>query len=244
MVGDGIRAGQIRLGDVHEDLGEVMSRAARRLQDEHGDVEATLRVITGLAVTTVPGVEDCSISYVVGRRRVEPRAATSELPGEVDALQSRIGQGPCLDAVWNHEVVRVDDAAGEQRWPEFGTRAAELGVGSMLCFQLFVTGDQLGAMNLYSRSPHAFDEEAQTIARMLAAHAAVALAGAEHETHLRRGMDSRDVLGQAKGILMERHKMTSDQAFGVLVRASQELNRKVVDVARELSETGVMPDGE
>jgi len=240
-----VRAGGSRPAeDVRENVGDVMSRAARRLQDEHGDIEATLEVITSLAATTVPNVEDCSISYVVGRRRVEPRAATSELPAKLDALQSQIQQGPCLDAVWEHEVVRVDDVAHEPRWPRFAVRAAELGVGSMLCFPLFVTGEQLGAMNLYSRTPHALDEESELVARMLAAHAAIALAGAQHEVHLRLGMDSRDVLGQAKGILMERHKITGDQAFGVLVRASQELNRKVVEVARELSETGVLPDGQ
>jgi AmiR/NasT family two-component response regulator len=69
----------------------------------------------------------------------------------------------------------------------------------------------------------------------------VAVAGAEHEEHLRAGMTNRDVIGQAKGILMERHKLTADQAFGVLARVSQELNRKLVDVAREVSDTGAVP---
>ena len=77
---------------------------------------------------------------------------------------------------------------------------------------------------------------------MLAAHAAIALAGAQHETNLRKGMDSRDLIGQAKGILMERHKVTADQAFGVLTRVSQEMNRKLADVARELTEMGSVAD--
>jgi len=224
------------------DLGDVMSRAARELQEEHGDVEATLQRITALAVGTVPNVEDCSISYVIARKKVEPRASTSDLPGKVDALQSEIEQGPCMDAVWDEEVVRVDDVRGDERWPEFAAKAADLGVGSMMCFQLFVEGDQLGALNLYSRSPGAFDGESEEIARMLAAHAAIALAGAEHETNLRKGLDSRDLIGQAKGILMERHKLTADQAFGVLTRVSQEMNRKLAEVARELTETGSVPD--
>ncbi|MGY1838418.1 MULTISPECIES: GAF and ANTAR domain-containing protein [unclassified Modestobacter] len=222
-------------------LGHVMSRVSRQLQQERGDVEATLQVIVATAVGVVPAAEECSVSTVTGRSKVEPRASTSDLPREVDALQGRIGQGPCLDAVWETEVVRVVDVAAEGRWPEFARQAAELGVGSMMCFQLFVTGDQLGALNVYSHTPRVFDDESQEIGQLLAAHAALALAGAENEQNLRAGMASRDIIGQAKGILMERHRLTADQAFGVLTRVSQELNRKLVDVAGELADTGLVP---
>ena len=228
-------------GESREHLGDAMSRIARQLQEEHGDVEATLRTITFSAVGAVAGAEECSISYVVGRRTVEPRASTSELPGQVDALQSRLGQGPCLDAVWEQQVVRVDEVGSEERWPGFAREAAALGIGSMLCFQLFVSGDRLGAMNLYARTPGAFDAESEDVGLVLASHAAVALANAEHEQDLRTGMASRDLIGQAKGILMERHKLTADQAFGVLARVSQEMNRKLVDIASELTDTGAMP---
>ena len=223
-------------------LGDVMSRVARHLQEEHGDVEDTLQAITASAVSTVPHADECGVSYVIGRRKIESRAASSDLPRILDALQEQQGEGPCLDAVWNHQVVRVDDLASDDRWPDFTRRAAELGVGSMMCFQLFVAGDKLGALNLYSRTRGAFDEESQDIGLVFASHAAIALAGAEHEAHLRTGMLNRDVIGQAKGILMERHKVTAQQAFGVLARVSQELNRKLLDVARELSDTGSVPE--
>lgn len=228
--------------DSRSRLGEAMSRVARQLQEDHGDVEATLQAITAAAVGTVPHAEDCSISYVTGRRRVEPRASTGDLSRDLDELQERVGQGPCLDAVWDEEVVRVDDVAAEERWPEFAQEAARRGVGSMLCFQLFVVGNQMGAMNLYSRRPHAFDRDSEETGRVLASHAAIALAGAEHEHHLRAGIDNRDLIGQAKGILMERFRLTADQAFGVLARVSQEMNRKLVEVARELTDTGAMPE--
>ncbi len=230
--------------DAHEPrerLSAVLSRVSRQLQEEHGDVEATLQAITTNAVRVVPHAEECSISYVIGRSRIEPRASTSDLPREVDALQGRIGQGPCMDAVWEQRVVRVDDLSVEDRWPLFVEQAAALGVGSMMCFQLFVTGDRLGAFNMYSRTAGAFGTDSEEIGEMLAAHAAVALAGAEHEQNLRAGMSSRDVIGQAKGILMERYKLTADQAFGVLTRVSQELNRKLVDIAGELTDTGTVP---
>jgi putative methionine-R-sulfoxide reductase with GAF domain len=222
-------------------LGDMMSRVARELQGEHADVEGTLRAIAASAVHTVPDAEDCGISYVIGRSTVEPRAWTSELPRAVDLLQTEVGQGPCLDAVWDQEIVRVDDVAAESRWPRFAERAADLGVGSMMCFQLFVEGDRLGALNLYSRSVGSFDDESRDIGLVFASHAAVALAGAEHEQNLRAAMASRDMIGQAKGILMERYKLTAEQAFGVLARVSQELNRKLCDVAREVSDTGEVP---
>src|SRR3954463_6728597 len=85
-------------------LGDAMSRAARQLQDEHGDVEATLQAITATAIRVVPNVDECGISYVIRRSRIEPRAWTSDLPRDVDALQERVKQGPCLDAVWEQEI--------------------------------------------------------------------------------------------------------------------------------------------
>jgi GAF domain-containing protein len=223
------------------DLGEVMSRTARRLQEEHGDVEGTLQAITAAAVAVVPHAEECGVSFVIGRRRIESRAATSDLPRDVDLLQEQLGQGPCLDAVWEQEIVRVADVRSDKRWPRFTEKAADLGVGSMLCFQLFVVGDQMGALNMYARTPGAFDEDSEEIGLLFAAHAAVALAGAEHEEHLRVAVNSRDLIGQAKGILMERHKLTAVQAFGVLARVSQELNRKLVDIAAEVTDTGTVP---
>ena len=222
-------------------LGDAMSRVARLLQEEHGDVEDTLKAITASAVRTVPHAEECGISYVIGRRKIQPRAATSQLPSTVDALQGRLGEGPCLDAVWQQQVVRVHDVAADGRWPEFSAQAAALGVRSMLCFRLFVEDDRLGALNLYSRQVHAFDDEAEEIGLVFASHAAVALAGAEHEEQLRTGMSHRDVIGQAKGILMERHKITAEQAVGVLARVSQDMNRRLLDIAVEMTDTGNLP---
>ncbi|GAB3348872.1 GAF and ANTAR domain-containing protein [Modestobacter lapidis] len=224
-------------------LGDAMSRVARELQEEHGDVEGTLQAITASAVRTVPHAEECGVNYVIGRTRIEPRAWTSDLPKGVDSLQQELGQGPCIDAVREQQVVRVDDVRTDERWPEFARRAAALGVGSMLCFQLFVDGDRLGALNLYARRARAFDEDTEEIGLVFASHAAVALAGAVHEEHLRTGMGNRDVIGQAKGILMERHRITADQAFAVLARVSQELNRRLVDIAVELADTGSVPGG-
>lgn len=227
--------------DAAEHLGEAMSQVARALREEHGDVDATLRQITAWAVQIVPGAQECGISYVLGRSRVEPRAPTGDLARDVDVVQQRLGHGPCLDAVWQQDLVRVDDVGADRRWPQFARQASQLGAGSLLCLRLFVAGNTLSALNCYARTPGAFDERSQQIGRVFASHAAVALAGATHEEHLRAAVHSRDVIGQAKGIVMERYKLTADQAFGVLTRASQETNRKVVDIATELTHTGAVP---
>jgi GAF domain-containing protein len=224
-----------------ERLGDAMSRIARELQEVHGDVERTLQAITTAAARTIPHADECGITYVIARRKLEARAATSELPRTIDGLQDRVKEGPCIDAVWEHEVVRVDDVGSDDRWPTFAAEARELGVGSMMCFRLFVEGDSLGALNLYAKEPNAFDDESLDVGLVFACHAAVALAGAEHEQALRRGMDHRDLVGQAKGILMERHKLTAAQAFAVLARVSQEQNRKLFDIACELTDTGEVP---
>jgi GAF domain-containing protein len=226
---------------LREGLGDAMSRVAREFQEVHGDVEGTLQAITSAAARTIPHVDECGITYVIGRKKVEPRASTGDLPRDIDALQDRLGEGPCLDAIREGDLVRVDDVGADDRWPDFARDAAALGVGSMVCFRLFVEGDALGALNLYSRHPNAFDGVSEEVARVFTGHASVALAGAEHEENLRRGMDNRDVIGQAKGILMERHKLTAAQAFDVLARVSQEMNRKVFDVAYEVAETGEVP---
>jgi GAF domain-containing protein len=222
-------------------LGDIMGQVARALQHDHGDVEATLQTITSAAVHEVPGAEDGGISYVIAHKKVESRAWTGDLAHDADRLQNRVREGPCLDAIWTEPIVRIDDMATETRWPRFGAAALRLGVVSSLSFQLFVEQDRLGALNLYSRLPHAFGPESEDIGRVFASHAAVALSGAQTEDNLRKAMTSRDVLGQAKGILMERYKLTSDQAFHTLARASQQANRKIIDVAEELCQTGSMP---
>ena len=218
-------------------LAEQLSSFARRLEAED-DPELMLDEVVRAAVALIPGVEEGSISVVVGRREVTSRHPSGELPEKVDAVQMELGEGPCLDAAYEHHTVLVADMAAEDRWPLFSPRALELGAASMLSFQLYVEGDNLGALNLYSRRPNSFDEDSEQIGLLFASHAAIAFADAEKVTHLHIAVDRRDLIGQAKGILMERFNITADQAFTVLSRTSQQSNRKLYDVAEELTETG------
>lgn len=223
--------------DVSAGLAGRLSDLARELQHEPG-LEAVLTQIVHAALQLIPHVADASISLVTGRRTVQSRAASGDLPLRVDALQSEKGQGPCLDAAYDHRVVRVPDLGKEERWPDFAQAAYDAGARSMLSIQLFVEGDKLGALNLYGEDVNVFDEESEQVALLVAAHAAVAFSDAKEIEQLTQALDTRDLIGQAKGILMERFKITPQQAFLVLTKASSESNIKLRDVAEHLASSG------
>ncbi len=223
-----------------EDLAVALSRIARSLEHED-DVQGTLDAIVGSAVGTVPGAQHASISMVKNRRQVTTVASTSELPRRTDQAQYNAGEGPCLDVLYLRRTVQVPDMATEQRWPGFSRRASELGAGSMLSVQLFVEGDDLGALNLLSESPHAFDDDSEHVALLFASHAAVAIIGAEKEAQFRDALVRRDHIGQAMGIVMERYALSSKRSFAVLARLSQDQNLKLHDLARQIVETRDLP---
>ena len=221
-------------------LAERFGGLARALAGEEDPTE-TLTAIAAAALTTVPGATHASICAIEGRRRVATLAATSELARAVDAAQYQTGQGPCLDTLYTQATVRVPDMGGETRWPEFTARALELGVGSTLAIALYADADDLGALNLHSGHVNAFADESEHVGLLLAAHAAVALAAARQRHQLRHALATRDVIGMAKGILMERYKLSGDRAFAALTRASQQTNRKLRDIAEELVAEGTLP---
>lgn len=223
-------------------LAEQLGGLARSMQGQ-GDIDALLDDIVAAAVALIPGVDEGSISVVIGRRTITSRNPSGELPRLVDALQSETGEGPCLDAVYEQRTVQVPDMASEERWPHFAHRAAAVGAASMLSFQLYVEGDNLGALNLYARRPFAFDEESEHVGLLFATHAAVALVGAQQRDDLTVGIGTRDLIGQAKGILMERYRIDSQQAFLLLSRVSQRSQTKLRTVAEQLCLTGELPAG-
>lgn len=233
--GAGSREGH-GLAAVNE-LAEQLGRLARSLEAED-DTGAMLEEVVTAAVELIPGAEAASISLVVDRRQITSQHRTSDLPGRVDAIQTETGEGPCLDAAYEHLVVRVPDMRLERRWPRFAQRAAESGAGSMLAFQLYVHGDTLGALNLYNAGPDGFDEESEQVGLLFALHASVAFADAQKMDHLDRAVASRDLIGQAKGMLMERYQISGEAAFRVLARVSQSANSPLREVAQELVTTG------
>src|SRR4051812_49418826 len=221
-----------------DELARRLAEAARSLHRQTSP-QQVLDSIVNLASAMVPGADEATITMVRKDRHCYSAAATSELASDFDVLQDETGEGPCLDAIWQQETVRVNDLGADPRWPVLGPRAAERGVGSMLCFQLFVHRDTLGALDLLSRVKSAFTDESEHVGLLLASHAAIAAADAQHLESVSSALVNRDVIGQAKGILMERFKITSDQAFAVLAKVSQVTNRKVSAVAEDLVHTGM-----
>ncbi|QLQ36407.2 GAF and ANTAR domain-containing protein [Micromonospora robiginosa] len=218
-------------------LGLVLVDLARGLQSEK-DERSTLDAVVRAAVDTIPGADYAAISEIRGRRRISTTATTHQVPCDVDEVQYDTDQGPCLSSLYEETTVRVSDVGADPRWPAFSKGVAELGIGSMLSFQLYVSDDNLGALNLYAERPDAFTDDSEQVGLLFAAHAAVAMSDARQITQLTQALSTRDVIGQAKGILMERHRVTGEQAFRLLVLSSQHTNTKLLDVARHLVESG------
>jgi transcriptional regulator with GAF, ATPase, and Fis domain len=216
-------------GVPHAYLAEVLSEMARSLQAQP-DLQRTVEGIVTAVTTTVPGAEDAGVSVRDGAK-LRTVAATSELVQRLNGIEHDLGEGLCVQAELKHRVYRIDDMAHETRWPRFAAAAADAGIQSMLGFRLFITGRTLGALDLYSSKANAFDTDAELIGELFAAHAAVAMIGSTQQAEWKTALGTRDVIGMAKGILMQREHLTDDGAFDLLARTSQTANIKVQDIA-------------
>lgn len=224
-----------------ESISERMATAARELQDQH-DPAATVKSAVELLVRNVQGCDASSISLVHAKRRVETPAATDDLAAVGDRLQQELGEGPCLDVIFEEETVYVPDLPRDPRWPVWGPRVAEAtGVRSVITFRLFTIQDVLGALSMYSKRPDAFSAEDKAEGWALAAHIAVAVAAAQRLEQYEAALDSRTVIAQACGMLMERYDLDSVASFALLTRLSSTHNIKLRDLAADLVFTHVLP---
>jgi GAF domain-containing protein len=217
----------------------VMEQLARALRVPQADLQATLDAIARTAVQTIGPAKYAGVNLYEQGKFV-PQTVVGEPPQILDVLQQETGIGPCIDASRGQVTIRAGDMTTETRWPEYVERALALGVASMLCVPLYVDDQQLGSVSLYGTDRGAFSLADEYVARLFATQAALALADAHRAGQLRHALSTRDVIGQAKGILMERHRITANEAFRMLSEASQRSNRKLADVARTLAETGAL----
>lgn len=222
-------------------LSERLVELARDLQDEPHFTPTVERVVAEVLRWTGPDTES-GISLVRRGERIDSIAPSSEIVARGDTLQYELGEGPCLDAIWDEQQVYAGDLATDERWPRWAAKAAhELGVRSMLCSRLFTKADTLGALNVYSPHRHAFDAHARDEILALAAHAAIAVADAQQIDNLGVAVDRRTTIGVALGMVMERFGISQASAFNLLKRLSSHTNRKLYEVALELSNTGKLP---
>lgn len=222
------------------DFGAQMTRIAGEMRRESDDTEAALRSMTKFAVDAIPGAEYATVT-LVANGTIETPVMVGDLGGQADNLQRELGEGPCIRAAVSDLTVWIDDMRTETRWPNFAAAAADLGIRSMACFYLYIDGDDSAALNLHSTEPAAFTAEARQLGELFAAHAATAFGAIQEKQQLRAALGSRDIIGQAKGMIMERYKLDAGEAFALLARLSQDTNTKLVDVAVQIVEAGPEP---
>jgi GAF domain-containing protein len=212
-------------------------------------MDSLLQTVADLAKAVMPGNPEASVSLLV-RDRPTTVVSTGQLATDLDETQYDAGHGPCLHAARTGELTEIPDTRTDDRWPDYTPRAVEHGNLSSLSVPLSIDEKEqvTGALNIYARRPEAFDEASRSVAIRFAPYAAVAAgnlyayqSARDMGDNLQTALESRAVIDQAKGILMERHKLTADQAFQALAQASMRANRKVRDIADHLVATGELP---
>ncbi|PRC42211.1 ANTAR domain protein [Mycobacterium sp. ITM-2017-0098] len=202
---------------------------------EETPLEETLAAVTATAVSLIAGIDYADV-MLVDHGEFESIAPTDPLVSDLDALQLRLQQGPCLQAAVGEEVIRCPDLSHDERWPQFATMAVQAGVHSMLSFRLYTHRTGSGALNLLGRTAHPFGHEDLLVGAMLATHAATAVLAVNKQRQFESALASRDVIGQAKGMLMERFNINAVRAFEMMTKLSQDTNTPLRVIARRITE--------
>jgi len=239
---DGAVVGAVPQSDLR-DVADTMQSLAVDLPDD--DPKKALQRLVSVVVERVPGTRWASVSHLRSGRFTTP-AATDEAAMRADTLQYEIGSGPCVDAALDDSVYVTGDVMSGDRWATWARRVTdEVGVKSVFAQRLHLLDDSdvIASLNIYSDRPAAFDERSVGLGLVLATHAALVLSktiARDRAANLRRALDSNREIGVAMGVLMNQHGVTREQAFDLLRVASQDSNRKLVDVATDVADTGVL----
>jgi GAF domain-containing protein len=214
-------------------------RIAELVQELHArpdtDSETVLAELVEHAAVEIPGARYAGVTVTRNAKHVDTPAATHRWPLLLDEIQQRHREGPCLTAVWEEKTIHVADLETDDRFPNYRRDALEqTPIRSIMAFQLFIAAQTIGALNVYAERPHAFDQTSKDIGRIFAAHSSVAWNSARRDEQFKRALASRDTIGQAKGMIMERYGVDAVQAFEVLRKLSQDSNVPLVQVATEL----------
>jgi GAF domain-containing protein len=200
-------------------------------------VDDVLVDVTAAAKELIAGVDVAGVLLVGKGGTHQTLAPTSDVMFKLDELQMTTGEGPCLQAALDEIVIRTDDFRDEPRFPKYAPKVVELGLLSALSLKLYTADRTAGALNLFGYEPRPWNSEAETIGMVLAAHAASAILASRESEQLQSALSTRDRIGQAKGIIMERFKIDDVRAFEMLRKLSQDTNTKLVDVAHRVIDT-------
>ncbi|MDT4916803.1 MAG: hypothetical protein QOH89_1503 [Pseudonocardiales bacterium] len=228
------------------DPAENLLEFARRFSSEWSERPLYPKELVDFAAAAVPNAIGVGLTLVKGDGQPVTLAASNEIAGIVDGIEADTGEGPCLDAIEHDDVTVANDLVNDERWPKFVERAVrETPVRSMFGTRIFLSGKERGALNFYAQEVGAFDQLDLGIGAMLSVIASIAL---QHANEARRrenleiALESSRVIGMAMGIVMSSQLMTADRAFEALRKASQDSNRKLRDVALDVTETGSLPE--
>lgn len=202
------------------------------------EIGATLHSVAAAAVDLIAGVECADVLLISGPDDFQSVAATSPLAVDVVNFQRRLGEGPCVDAASGDAVVKCNYLHQDGRWPAFAASAVAAGVSSVMSFQLYTHKARIGVLNLFGCRPGVFDTDAEAVGVMLATYAAIALLAHDKQRQFRSALASRDMIGQAKGMIMERFGIDAARAFGLLKKLSQDSNTRIADVAAQIVARG------
>jgi transcriptional regulator with GAF, ATPase, and Fis domain len=212
---------------------EALLKKVQRIGEVNA--EKTLGEITETVLQAIEVADHAGITVANRSGEVDTLSATSEYPRLLDAIQARYHEGPCLSAAWEHHVERIDDLSQEKRWPRYCRDALRrTPVRAIMSVQMFSDNQTMGALNFYAERTGVFDADALEMGLLLGTHAALAWNLIRRDEQFRSALATRDVIGQAKGILIERLKIDAVQAFDLLRRLSQESNRPLAEIAKRL----------
>jgi GAF domain-containing protein len=220
----------------NHDLAVRMAELARTSAGPRS-VNDVLSDVTSTVMELIPGTDTAGVLMIGKGGKFDSLAGVTELPHKLDELQMTFNEGPCVEAALDHAIVRTDDFRTEDRWPQYSPAVVELGVLSGLSFKLYTTSRTAGALNLFAFKPNAFDGQDETIGTVLAAHAAAAIMASREGEELQSALTTRDRIGQAKGIIMERYNVDDIRAFDMLRKLSQDSNTRLIDIAQRVIDT-------
>lgn len=229
------------LVDSQAQLAAYFAQVSRELL-ARSDEELTFQRIADRAVEVIPACDFVGITLRRRKGRPDSVAVTDEAARLCDDWQYELDEGPCLSAVAEDESYVIDDLAVDTRWPRWAPRAAEVGAASILSVRMANDREAMGALNLYSRKPHAWDSDNRDLALVFASHAATAISNTQLVAGLQTALQSRHLIGVAQGILMSQYDMGLETAFEVLRRYSSHGNVKLRDVAHRVVELRALPD--
>lgn len=214
-------------------------RIAEIVQQLYGrpdtDSDTVIAELAEHAAVEVPGAQYAGITVTRNAKHIDTPAATHKWPILLDEIQQLHREGPCLTAAWEEKTIHVANLETDDRFPLYRRDVLEqTPIRSVMAFQMFIAGETMGALNVYAEQPNAFGQVSKDLGLIFAAHSSVAWNASRRDEQFKRALASRDTIGQAKGMIMERYGVDAVQAFEVLRKLSQDSNMPLVQVASEL----------